>query len=104
MDLSSIIADLPPVPLAIALAFLFGVVARAFTLPPMAGFLLAGFALNALGVRSNEVIKEIAEAGVMLLLFTIGLKLRLRTLARPDVWGVASLHSVGTMNIFGAAM
>ncbi len=102
--LSSVIATLPPVPLAIALAFLFGIIARAFSLPPMAGFLLAGFALNALGVRSNEVIKEIADAGVMLLLFTIGLKLRLRTLARPDVWGVASLHTFGTAVIFAAAM
>ncbi len=98
------IADLPTVPLAIALAFVFGIGARFMSLPPLAGFLLAGFVLNALGVRSNAVIKEIADAGVMLLLFTIGLKLRIRTLARPDVWGVATLHSTGTMIGFGAAI
>lgn len=98
------IAQLPTVPLAIALAFIFGIGARFISLPPLAGFLLAGFALNLLGVRSNEVIKEIADAGVMLLLFTIGLKLRLKTLARPDVWGVATLHSLGTVASFGAAL
>ena len=98
------IADLPTVPMAIALAFIFGVGARFISLPPMAGFLLAGFVLNALGVRSNEVIKEIADAGVMLLLFTIGLKLRIKTLVRPDVWGVATMHSLGTIVAFGAAL
>ncbi len=98
------LSELPVVPLAIALAFLLGLGARYFALPPLAGFLLAGFVLNAFGVRSNAVIKEIADAGVMLLLFTIGLKLRLSTLARADVWGVASLHSLGTMLSFGAAM
>lgn len=98
------LTELPVVPLAIALAFVLGLGARYLALPPLAGFLLAGFVLNGFGVRSNEVIKEIADAGVMLLLFTIGLKLRLRTLARPDVWGVASLHSVGTMVSFGAVM
>jgi len=99
-----LVKDLPAVPLAIALAFVFGVGARVLNLPALAGFLLAGFALNALGVRSNTEIKQIADAGVMLLLFTIGLKLRVRTLGRPDVWGVASLHTLGTVVSFGAAM
>jgi len=103
-QLPGMIAHLPTVPLAIALAFILGICARFLNLPPLAGFLLAGFALNGLGVRSNEVIKDIADAGVMLLLFTIGLKLRVRTLARPDVWGVATLHSLGTMIGFGAAI
>jgi len=103
-QLPGTIADLPTVPLAIALAFLFGICARFINLPPLAGFLLAGFLLNELGVESNAIIKDIAQAGVMLLLFTIGLKLRLKTLGRPDVWGVASLHSAGTILAFGAAM
>lgn len=104
LQVSNAVAGLPTVPLAIALAFSLGILARGLSLPPMAGFLLAGFALNGLGVRSNEVIRDIADAGVMLLLFSIGLKLRLRTLARPDVWGVASLHTLGTMVIFAAGM
>jgi glutathione-regulated potassium-efflux system ancillary protein KefC len=102
--LSGYIAELPTVPLAIALAFVFGVGARFITLPPLAGFLAAGFVLNALGVRSNEAIKEIADAGVMLLLFTIGLKLKVRTLARSEVWGVATLHCVGTVAVFATAI
>lgn len=101
-QLPAIVAELPTVPVAIALAFLFGVIARFFNLPALAGFLAAGFVLNGLGVETNTAIKQIADAGVMLLLFTIGLKLRIRTLTRPDVWGVASLHSLGTVLGFAA--
>jgi glutathione-regulated potassium-efflux system ancillary protein KefC len=103
-EAAAIVTALPTVPVAIALAFILGLGARFIGLPPLAGFLLAGFVLNALGVRSNAVIKEIADAGVMLLLFTIGLKLRIRVLGRPDVWGVATLHSIGTVVGFGAAL
>jgi len=99
-----IVASLPPVPLALALAFVFGLIARTIGLPPLAGFLLAGFALHGLGVESNAVIKEIAGVGVILLLFTIGLKLRVRSLALPDVWGVASLHTIGTTLAFGGLL
>ena len=62
-QLPGTIADLPTVPLAIALAFIFGVCARFINLPPLAGFLLAGFLLNELGVESNAIIKDIAQAG-----------------------------------------
>ena len=91
------LATLPNVPFSIALAFGFGFVARLLNLPPLAGFLLAGFALNALGVPPDPVIKEIADAGVILLLFTIGLKLKVSTLARPEVWAGTSIHTVVTI-------
>ena len=52
----------------------------------MVGFLVAGFVLNAAGVEGGEVLEKISEVGVLLLLFTIGLKLRVRDLLKPEVW------------------
>jgi predicted Kef-type K+ transport protein len=61
-------------------------------LPPMVGFLLAGFALNFWGFESNESLTIFANLGVTLLLFSIGLKLDIRTLFKYEVWGGATIH------------
>jgi len=79
-------------PLWIAIAFLCGLAIRAVGLPPMVGFLLAGFMLNALGAEGGEFLNAVSDLGITLLLFSIGLKLKLNSLARPEVWGVATLH------------
>lgn len=79
-------------PIWIALAFLCGLAIRVVGLPPMVGFLLAGFLLNALGAEGGEFLNAMADMGITLLLFSIGLKLKLKSLARPEVWGVATLH------------
>jgi predicted Kef-type K+ transport protein len=84
----------------IAVAFAAGVVAKHYGLPPLVGYLVAGFALNALGAEEDPVIDALSELGVTLLLFTIGLKLKLKSLAAPQVWGVASLHMVATVALF----
>ncbi len=88
-------------PVALAIAFLLGFGARQVGLPPLVGYLVAGFLLHALGVRGDETIKEIADLGVILLLFTIGLKLKIKSLARPEVWAGASLHAAITVVVFG---
>lgn len=72
------------VPLLVA-AFAFGFAARAIGLPPLVGYLVAGFVLNAFGFESTSAVETVADVGVLLLLFGIGLKLHLRTLARPVV-------------------
>ena len=79
-------------PLWIAIAFICGLAIRAVGLPPLVGFLVAGFLLNALGAEGGEFLDAMADMGITLLLFSIGLKLKLRSLARPEVWGVATLH------------
>ncbi len=81
-------------PMWIAIAFFFGLGVRAIGLPPMIGFLAAGFALNTLGAKGGEFLNATADLGITLLLFSIGLKLKLKSLARPEVWGVATLHMV----------
>lgn len=73
-------------------AFVLGLAVRLAGLPPLVGYLLAGFVLSALGYQSNVLIQEIAHAGVLILLFSVGLKLRLRSLLHPDVLGGATLH------------
>ena len=64
-------------------------------------FLLAGFALNLLGVEGGESLDRIADFGVHLLLFSIGLKLNIRGLLKPVIWGTASLHMIITVVLFG---
>ncbi|MBB3190862.1 cation:proton antiporter family protein [Halomonas cerina] len=77
-------------------AFLGGMVALGLRLPPMVGFLAGGFVLNALGYDATPLLETLANIGVTLLLFTIGLKLNVSTLLRRDVWGGASLHMLGS--------
>ena len=38
------------------------------------------------------MLQKLSDLGITLLLFTVGLKLNLRTLARPQVWAVAGLN------------
>jgi len=76
----------------IGTAFLFGWLAQRLRQPPVLGFLAAGFALEALQLRPDVALEELAGLGVQLLLFTIGLKLDLRSLSRPYVWGFAVAH------------
>jgi len=82
---------------AIAIAFILGFGARFVALPPLVGYLVAGFALYAAGMRPSVTLLEFSEIGVTLLLFSIGLKLRLGSLLMPQIWGVASLHMAITV-------
>ena len=78
--------------LLLAIAFLFGLLAQRLRLPPLVGFLIAGFVLQAMGKTGGPALESMANLGVTLMLFGIGVKLRLRTLARPEIWAGASLH------------
>jgi len=79
-------------PLWLSIAFALGLTARFFKLPPLVGYLLAGFILYALGAEAGKFIKVVSELGVTLLLFTIGLKLRLKSLLKPEIYAGASIH------------
>ena len=89
---------LEPVYVIVALAC--GLAAIAARLPPLLGFLLAGFILNAAGYGSTPVLEVLANLGVTLLLFTIGLKLNIRFLLQKPVWAAASMHLAGTTLLF----
>ena len=88
-------------PLWIIVAFSFGFTVKQIGLPPLVGFLMAGFALNLMGVQNSDVLVQIADFGVLLLLFTIGLKLNVKNLLRPEIWASSSVHILITTLIFG---
>ncbi len=79
-------------PIVILLAFVAGLAFKRFGYPPMPGYLLAGFLAHALGLGDIDLISAIADIGLLLLLFTIGLKLNIRDILMPQVWGVAGLQ------------
>ena len=89
---SFLLAINPHDPLWIAIAFVCGLAMKVVGLPPLIGFLLAGFALNMAGAQTSGFLSATADLGVTLLLFTIGLKLNFKSLMRPEVMGVATLH------------
>ena len=91
-------------PLWIVIAFALGFVVKQVGLPPLVGFLAAGFVLNAFGVEGGETLDQIADFGVLLLLFSIGLKLRIKSLFRPEIWAGATLHMLFTVVIFGGGL
>jgi predicted Kef-type K+ transport protein len=68
-------------------AFGLGWLASRLGLPPLVGYLGAGFLLRALGHRGGDLLHAIADLGVLLLLFTVGLKLRFASLLRWEVLG-----------------
>jgi len=86
----------------IAIAFALGLAVRQVGLPPLVGYLAAGFALNALGHRGGETLEHVAHLGVLLLLFSVGLKVNLRTVLAREVWGSALLH-IAVVALAGAA-
>jgi glutathione-regulated potassium-efflux system ancillary protein KefC len=88
--------------LFLAIAFFFGLLAQQVGLPPLVGFLLSGFMLHALGLGGSETLENLSNLGITLMLFAIGLKLRLRGLLRPEIWAGTSLHILGTIMVFGS--
>ena len=88
-------------PIMITTAFVLGFGVRFVGLPPLVGFLLAGFGLNLAGYVSTPELELAADFGVTVLLFSIGLKLRVGTLLRPSVWAGATIHMAVTVVLFG---
>ncbi len=76
----------------LAVIFGCGVAARIVRLPPMVGFVAAGFILNAMGTQHAPELPLAAELGVTLMLFAVGLRLDLRTLAGREVWFAGGTH------------
>ncbi|EPS3423590.1 cation:proton antiporter [Vibrio fluvialis] len=88
----------------ISAAFIVGFVALKLHLPPLVGFLIAGFGLKLYGFESNETISMLADLGVTLMLFTIGLKLDIKTLLEKEIWAGATIHNIVSTAVFTLAL
>jgi glutathione-regulated potassium-efflux system ancillary protein KefC len=78
----------------ILFAFICGLGVKLMGFPSLIGFLLAGFVLNALGFSPDDKLQSLADIGITLMLFTIGLKLNVRDLLKPEVGVSAGLHMI----------
>jgi predicted Kef-type K+ transport protein len=88
----------------VGFAFFFGLLLSRLGLPPMVGFLVAGFAYNLAGFETPSGLQQVADLGVTLLLFTIGLKLDLKGLAKTEIWGTSLAHILVSTVFFTAVI
>jgi predicted Kef-type K+ transport protein len=88
----------------VGFAFFFGVLLSRLGLPPMVGFLVAGFAYNLVGFEPPAGLQVVADLGVTLLLFSIGLKLDLKGLAKTEIWGTSLAHILVSTVFFTAVI
>ncbi|CAN5721681.1 cation:proton antiporter [soil metagenome] len=85
----------------LALAFVFGVVARRLGIPPIVGYLVAGVAVGPFTpgfVADVELAAQLAEIGVILLMFGVGLHFSLR-----DLFAVRSIAIPGAIGQIAVA-
>lgn len=88
----------------LSLAFFAGLGAKKTGLPSLVGFISAGILLNYWGVITpglTSTLHVLSDLGIMLLLFTIGLKMKWKTLTRPEIWVTANLHVLMTVILIG---
>ena len=78
----------------ILFAFILGLTAKIFTLPPSIGYLAAGFILHFLGFEASDSLKGLADLGITLMLFMIGLKLNVKDLLKTEVWLGSISHTI----------
>ena len=85
----------------LSLAYVLGLLMQALRLPPLVGYLVAGIVLSVSGVHvETEFIHEIGHLGVLLLLFTVGLHLRIKNILRSEVFGGGGIHLAVNATIF----
>ena len=75
-------------------AFIFGLGFKFLNLPPLIGYLLAGFVLNAWGFENNDTLQAFADTGITIMLFTIGLKLNVKDLLKPEILVTSLSHTI----------
>jgi predicted Kef-type K+ transport protein len=90
--------------LMLAAAFALGLLFQQLRIPALVGYLAAGFAMQGLGFTGGVLLEQAAHIGVLLLLFSVGLKLRWQSLVRPEAWAAGLLHLVITTALLGAAL
>ena len=91
-------------PLIILIALVCGFFSRSLGLPALIGYLAAGFVLNEFNITAGALLETLANIGITLLLFTIGLKLQPAELLKPRVWGTTVIHMAIMQALFLALL
>lgn len=81
----------------LGIAFLSGLFMKRLGLPTLIGFLATGFFLNYADLVDGNletVIESLSSIGITLLLFTIGLKVKFKTLIQKEILITASAHMI----------
>lgn len=92
--------NLTEIALVVVVALAGGLVLARFKQPPILGYILAGIFLGPSGlalIDSREQVGALAELGVLMLLFVIGMELSLRTFKK--VWLVATLCALSQIAV-----
>lgn len=76
----------------IGVAFIFGMLVTRIHIPPLVGYLVAGLALSVYGYEQGVVLKELSHLGVVFLLFTVGLHIKLKNILAIEVLGSGLIH------------
>jgi len=84
----------------IGFAFIFGLLVSRLHIPPLVGYLIAGIGLSIYGYEAGDMLTEISHLGVIFLLFTVGLHIRLKNILRLEVVGVGLIHLIISSLIF----
>lgn len=85
-------------------AFVCGLMVKLVGIPPLVGYLVAGFLLNFAGYEITEDLDALASLGITIMLFTIGLKLNIRDLSRREVWAGSISHMLVWIGVVTCAL
>lgn len=88
-------------------AFIFGLLAHRLGMPALIGYLCAGFfiagvtPLLPIADPQTQTLSHIAHAGVLLLLFSVGLKLDVKQIVKPEIAGTGLAHMLFSVAVYG---
>lgn len=103
------ISDLTEIAVVTAVAVLLGLLFVRLRQPPIVGYILAGLVLGPTGlglVRQTEEIRLLAELGVIMLLFLVGMEISLRAFVlvlKPAILTAAAQIAISLAITFGFA-
>ena len=90
-------------PFIILVALLCGMASRAIGFPALIGYLTAGFVLHEFNMDSGPLLETLAELGITLLLFTIGLTGTQKTVRDKGLGDDAYTHGGSTAGSLSAS-